>query len=107
MAEKGLVGGGGGGTGGGVHSMKKQGYAWIFHKDLSLNPHCAYTALALLGGSWVGMNGVISTLIWVIIIITLLIAPPITTHEPPSSLDHGRVDLQGIHCHLPLEQKRV
>ena len=41
---------------------------------------------ALLGGSWAVITGVISPLIWVIIIVTLLIAPFITTHEPPSTL---------------------
>ena len=40
----------------------------------------------LLGGSWVVISGVISPLIWVINIVTLLITPPITTHEPPSML---------------------
>ena len=38
----------------------------------------------LLGGSWVVISGVISPLIWVITIVTLLIGPLITTHEPPS-----------------------
>ena len=41
--------------------------------------------MAVLGGSWVVINGVISPLIWVITIVTLLIITPlITTHEPPS-----------------------
>ena len=35
----------------------------------------------LLGGSGVVISGVISPLIWVMVLITLLI----TTHEPPSS----------------------
>ena len=39
---------------------------------------------SLLGGSWVAVSGVISTLIWVISIVTLLISLLITTHEPPS-----------------------
>ena len=38
----------------------------------------------VLGGSWVVISGVISVLIWVISIVTLLITPLITTHEPPS-----------------------
>ena len=38
-----------------------------------------------LGGSWVDIRGVISPLIWVIIIVTLLITPLRTTHEPPST----------------------
>ena len=39
----------------------------------------------LLGGSWVVTSGDISPLIWVITIVTLLITPLITNHEPPSS----------------------
>ena len=38
----------------------------------------------LLGGSWVVINGVISPPIGVITIVTLIITPLITTHEPPS-----------------------
>ena len=38
----------------------------------------------LLGGSWVVTSRVISPLIWIITIVTPLIAPLITTHEPPS-----------------------
>ena len=38
----------------------------------------------LLGGSWVVISGVISELIWVVSIVTLLITPLFTTHEPPS-----------------------
>ena len=40
----------------------------------------------LLGGSWVVISGVLSPLIWLIIIriVTLMIAPFISTHEPPS-----------------------
>ena len=37
------------------------------------------------GGSWVVISGVISPLIWHITIVTLLVTPLITTHEPPSS----------------------
>ena len=43
---------------------------------------------ASLGGSWVVISGslkwVISPLIWVISIVTPLMTPLITTHEPPS-----------------------
>ena len=39
-----------------------------------------------LGGSWVGISGVISPLICVITRVTLLITPHITTHEPPSTV---------------------
>ena len=39
---------------------------------------------ARLGGSWVAISEVISTLIWIISIVTLLITLLITTHEPPS-----------------------
>ena len=42
--------------------------------------------LALLGGSWVVINGVRSPLIWVISIVTLLITPLTTTHEAPSTV---------------------
>ena len=38
----------------------------------------------VLGGSWVVIIGVISPQIGVRIIVTLLISPLITTHEPPS-----------------------
>ena len=34
---------------------------------------------------WVDISGDISPLIWVIIIVTLLITPLITAHEPPST----------------------
>ena len=40
----------------------------------------------ILGGSWVVINGVRSPLICVILTVTRLIAPLITTHEPPSTL---------------------
>ena len=39
---------------------------------------------SILGGSWVVISRVISPLIWAITIVTLLITPLITTHEPPS-----------------------
>ena len=42
--------------------------------------------VAVLGGSWVVIRGVISPLIWVINTVTLLITPLITTHEPPSTV---------------------
>ena len=38
----------------------------------------------VLGGSWVVIGVVLSSLIWVITLVILLIAPVITTHEPPS-----------------------
>ena len=38
----------------------------------------------VLAGSWVVISGVISSLIWVISIVTLLITLLIATHEPPS-----------------------
>ena len=44
---------------------------------------------ALLGGSWVVIRGVISPIIWVITIVTLLKAPIINTHEPPSNAAHN------------------
>ena len=49
---------------------------------------CNYSMLfsTLLGGSWVVISGVIIPLIWDITIVTLLITPLITTHEPPSML---------------------
>ena len=42
--------------------------------------------LTMLGGSWVVISGVISPLIWVITIVTLLLTPLITTHEPLSAI---------------------
>ena len=44
------------------------------------------TLLRTLGGSWVVLSRVTSPLIGLITIVTLLITPLITTHEPPSSL---------------------
>ena len=44
-----------------------------------------YRALSLLGSSWIVIGGVICPLIWVIIIVTLLITPLITTHEATST----------------------
>ena len=37
-----------------------------------------------LGGSWVVISRVISPIIWVMITVTLLTTPLITTHEPLS-----------------------
>ena len=60
----------------------------------ALNPELC-KPWTLLGGSWVVISGVISPLIWAITIVTLLISPLITTHEPPSkpcklrSLNHN------------------
>ena len=44
----------------------------------------------VLGGSWVVISGVISPLIGVITIVTLIITPLITSHEPPSSVSRLR-----------------
>ena len=43
-----------------------------------------FTALGsrLLGGSWVAISGTISPLLWVIIMVTVVIAPLTSTHEP-------------------------
>ena len=41
----------------------------------------------VLGGSWVVISGVISSLLWVLTMVTLLITPPTTAHEPPSNSD--------------------
>ena len=46
---------------------------------------------SLLGASWVAISGVINPLIWVIIIVTLLVTPLLTTHEPPSRLSLSRL----------------
>ena len=46
--------------------------------------HKVSLELLVLGGSWVVISGVTSPLIWVITVVTLLISPLITTHEPPS-----------------------
>ena len=42
------------------------------------------------------ISGAISPLIWVIIIVTLLITPLITTHEPPSGVQLQLVFGQGF-----------
>ena len=43
--------------------------------------------VGVIGGSWAGISGVISPLIWLISIVTLIVTPFITTHEPPSRTD--------------------
>ena len=43
----------------------------------------------LLGGSWVFINSIISPLRSVLIMVTLLITPLVSTHEPPSRVLHG------------------
>ena len=55
-------------------------------EDLSVLGFGYLGAEILLGGSWVVISGVVSPLIWVISVVTLLIIPLITTHEPPSNL---------------------
>ena len=49
--------------------------------SFKLLPQALYT---LLGGSWVVISMVLRPVIWVMTIVTLLITPLITTHEPPS-----------------------
>ena len=48
-----------------------------------------------LEGSWVDITGVISPHLWVITIVTLLLTPLITTHEPPSR-PQGVGSLRGL-----------
>ena len=43
-----------------------------------------FRQFGVLGGSWVVISMGISPLTWLIIIVTLLTTPFITTHEPPS-----------------------
>ena len=45
----------------------------------------SFCTTVLLGGPGVVVSGVVNPLIWVIIV-TLLITPLITTHEPPSTV---------------------
>ena len=52
--------------------------------------------LRLLGGSCVVISRVISPLIWVITILTLLITPLITTHEPPSRSSEETLSLNPV-----------
>ena len=47
----------------------------------------------ILGGSWVVISRLTSPLIWVITIVTLIITPLITTHEPPSMFSGVTLDL--------------
>ena len=56
----------------------------------------------LLGGSWVVISGVISPLIWVIIMATLLIIPLITTHEPPRRVQGFTLLLDGLGYYVGL-----
>ena len=51
--------------------------------------------MSILGGSWVGISMVRSSLIWVITIVALLITPLITTHEPPS-IERGQVSMSPV-----------
>ena len=51
----------------------------------------------LLGGSWVVTSRVISPLIGLITIVTLLITPLITTHEPPSRGIRAFEGLDGVY----------
>ena len=61
-------------------------------KAISFVPRLLYLSASgsgfmdLLGGSWVVISMTICPLIWVITIVTLLITPLITTHEPPSTV---------------------
>ena len=50
-----------------------------------LHPKPSCYKYLLLGGSWVVISAVISPLIWLISIVTLILTPFITTHEPPST----------------------
>ena len=60
---------------------------WFFNPSLLVFGKPAEFC-SLLGGSWVVISGVIRPLIWVITIVTLLITPLVTTHEPPSTGAH-------------------
>ena len=51
-------------------------------------------ARVLLGGSWVDISEAILPLIWVISIVTLLITPLITSHEPASAYTTPQLHLQ-------------
>ena len=61
-----------------VHKVTQQGKA-VSGQVLNIMHQ-----LPILGGSRVVMSGVISPLIWVISIVTILITPLITPHEPAS-----------------------
>ena len=68
---------------------------------------------AVLGGSWAVISMGVGPLIWVITIVTLLITPLITTHEPPSAtlseLENQEAAWSGFDvgtiCHLSLHPK--
>ena len=49
----------------------------------------------VLGGSWVVISRAISPLIWLITTVTLIIAPLVTAHEPPSRAQGGLFDSAG------------
>ena len=73
------------------HRSQGRWHGSIFSRCLG----CFYIVNPLLGGSWVVISGVLSPLIWVISIVTLLIALHfLTTHEPQSSVaDAGAAQL--------------
>ena len=56
----------------------------------------APTLAQILGGSWLVISGVISPPIWVVTMVTLLITPRITTHEPPSRILAQELSLSSI-----------
>ena len=64
--------------------MPSQGARWRRVSGLGLRRTVELKFRVLLGGSWVVISRVISTRIWVISIVILLITLLITTHEPPS-----------------------
>ena len=64
------------------HRSQGRWHGSIFSRCLG----CFYIVDPLLGGSWVVISGVMSPPIWVISIVTLLIALLITTHDPQSSV---------------------
>ena len=78
--------------------------AWIiFAAGVLLLVSCGGILLCtfLLGGSWVGISGVISLLIW---IVSLLITPLIATHEPPSTarMQHAKMlKAEALRCMVP------
>ena len=57
----------------------------ILTASINLGTPDIKTVFRLLGGSWVVISRAISPVIRLIAIVTLLITPLITTHEPPSS----------------------
>ena len=62
--------------------------------------NAAPDSVSELGGSWVVISMVIRSLTWVIAIVTLLVTPLITTHEPPS-----KPQPQSIEARLPRPHK--